>query len=126
MSAGLRAPGAGAAGADTLPADGPDVAFEPDVISRKGRPVVLAQGCIHAGEVDGKDAGLWLLRSLLTGEVLPGVLSKLTLVFVPVFNVDGHERFAAHQRPNQNGPVETGWRVNAQNLNLNRDRKSVV
>jgi hypothetical protein len=98
-----------------------DGTFEPESIRRQARPVVLVQGCVHAGEVDGKDAGLWLLRSLLTGEVLPGLLSKLTLVFVPVFNVDGHERFAAHQRPNQNGPVETGWRVNAQNLNLNRD-----
>ena len=98
-----------------------DGTFEPDAIVRKGRPVVLAQGCIHAGEVDGKDAGLWLVRKLVTGEVLPGVLSKLTLVFVPVFNVDGHERFGPNQRPNQRGPVETGWRVNAQNLNLNRD-----
>ncbi|MBL8910189.1 MAG: peptidase M14, partial [Archangium sp.] len=42
-------------------------------------------------------------------------------VFVPVFNVDGHERFAANQRPNQRGPEEMGWRVTSQNLNLNRD-----
>lgn len=98
-----------------------DGTFSPEDIAQKSRPVVLAQGCIHAGEVDGKDAGFWLLRSLLSGETLPGVLGKLTFVFVPVFNVDGHERFAAHQRPNQSGPVETGWRVGAHNLNLNRD-----
>jgi len=40
---------------------------------------------------------------------------------VPVFNVDGHERFGAWNRPNQRGPREMGWRVTAQNLNLNRD-----
>jgi hypothetical protein len=43
------------------------------------------------------------------------------LLFVPVFNVDGHERFAKWNRPNQRGPVEMGWRTTAQNFNLNRD-----
>ena len=95
-----------------------DGLFEPEQSVQKGRPVVLAQGCIHAGEVDGKDAGFLFLRKVLAGEVLPGILSKLTFVFVPVFNVDGHERFGPYQRPNQNGPIEMGWRVTAQNLNL--------
>lgn len=85
------------------------------------RPVVLFQGGIHAGEIDGKDAGFWLLRDLLDGKVLPGALGKLTAVFVPVFNIDGHERFGKNNRPNQVGPEEMGWRVTAQNLNLNRD-----
>lgn len=98
-----------------------DGLFEPEQNVQQGRPVVLAQGCIHAGEVDGKDAGFLFLRKILGQEVLPGVLSKLTFVLVPVFNVDGHERFGQNQRPNQRGPVETGWRVNSQNLNLNRD-----
>jgi hypothetical protein len=35
--------------------------------------------------------------------------------------VDGHERFGRWNRPNQNGPEEMGWRVTAQNFNLNRD-----
>jgi hypothetical protein len=35
--------------------------------------------------------------------------------------VDGHERFGKNNRPNQRGPVEMGWRVTAQNYNLNRD-----
>ena len=52
---------------------------------------------------------------------LPGVLGQVTVVFVPVFNVDGHERFGPNNRPNQVGPEEMGWRVTAQNLNLNRD-----
>lgn len=86
-----------------------------------GRPVVLMQGGIHAGEIDGKDAGFLALRELLEGRALPGVLGKLTFVFVPVFNVDGHERFGAWNRPNQVGPEQMGWRTTAQNLNLNRD-----
>ena len=84
------------------------------------RPVLLFQGGIHAGEIDGKDAGFRVLRELLEGKAAPGALRRVTVVFVPVFNVDGHERFAAN-RPNQRGPEEMGWRITAQNLNLNRD-----
>lgn len=86
-----------------------------------GRPVVLMQGGIHAGEIDGKDAGFLALRQMLEGSLAKGALETTTLVFVPVFNVDGHERFGRWNRPNQVGPEEMGWRVTAQNLNLNRD-----
>lgn len=86
-----------------------------------GLPVVLIQGGIHAGEIDGKDAGFLALRQVLEGKAARGVLEKLVLIFVPVFNVDGHERFGAWNRPNQNGPAEMGWRTTAQNYNLNRD-----
>ena len=84
-------------------------------------PVMLVQGGIHAGEIDGKDAGFLALRALLAGEAAPGALASCVVVFVPVFNVDGHERFGPWNRPNQNGPREMGWRTTAQNLNLNRD-----
>jgi len=46
---------------------------------------------------------------------------KLTILFIPIFNVDGHERFGPYNRINQDGPEEMGWRTTAQNLNLNRD-----
>src|SRR4051812_40674419 len=98
-----------------------DGTFTPETVKKKSRPVVLLQGGIHAGEIDGKDAGFWLLRDLLDGKVGPQVLAKVTLVFVPVFNVDGHERFATNNRPNQVGPEQMGWRVTSQNQNLNRD-----
>jgi hypothetical protein len=88
---------------------------------RKQRPVVLMQGGIHAGEIDGKDAGFLALRELLEADAAKGVLARTTFVFVPVFNVDGHERFGRWNRPNQIGPEEMGWRTTAQNLNLNRD-----
>lgn len=84
-----------------------------------GLPVLLFQGGIHSGEIDGKDAGFWAVRDLLEKD--DPLLENVVLVFVPVFNVDGHERFGAWNRPNQNGPKEMGWRVTSQNLNLNRD-----
>jgi hypothetical protein len=84
-------------------------------------PVLMLQGGIHPGESDGKDAGFIALRELLEGSVAPGALERMAILFVPAFNVDGHERFGPWNRPNQNGPEETGWRTTAQNLNLNRD-----
>lgn len=102
-----------------------DAALQPDTARKKGRPVLFLQGGIHAGEIDGKDAVFWLLRDVLEGKTLPNSLSKVTIVFIPVFNVDGHERFGANNRPNQIGPKEMGWRVTAQNLNLNRDYTKV-
>ena len=98
-----------------------DGTFTPEANKKKSRPVVLMQGGIHAGEIDGKDAGLWLMREVLEGRAAKGALDKVTWVFVPVFNIDGHERFGPNQRPNQRGPEEMGWRVTAANLNLNRD-----
>lgn len=63
-----------------------------------------------------------LLRDLAADPALAErLLERVTLVFIPIFNVDGHERFSAWGRINQNGPEEMGWRVNAANLNLNRD-----
>ncbi len=98
-----------------------DGTLTPAAAAKKNRPVVFFQGGIHAGEIDGKDAGFWLLRDMLSGKALPDVLKGVTAVFVPVFNIDGHERFGPNHRPNQVGPEEMGWRVTGQNLNLNRD-----
>nr|WP_202842741.1 M14 family metallopeptidase [Luteimonas saliphila] len=96
-------------------------ALTPAAARERGLPVVLMQGGIHAGEIDGKDAGFLALRQVLEGEAAAGALEHLVWVFVPVFNVDGHERFGAWNRPNQRGPEEMGWRTTAQNYNLNRD-----
>jgi len=95
--------------------------LDPMQAQARDLPVLLVQGGIHAGEIDGKDAGFLLLRRLLDGQAAPAALEKLVLLFVPVFNVDGHERFGPWNRPNQRGPEEMGRRATAQNLNLNRD-----
>ena len=84
------------------------------------KPVLLVQAGIHSGEIDGKDAGLMLLRDIaLRGK--DNLLDRADLLFVPIFNADGHERASPFNRPNQRGPLSQGWRTTAQNLNLNRD-----
>ena len=85
-----------------------------------GKPVVLVQAGIHAGEIDGKDAGLMLLRDIaLRGK--DGLLDQVDLVFVPIYNIDGHERMSRWNFPALRGPLEKGYVGNARNINLNRD-----
>jgi murein tripeptide amidase MpaA len=87
-----------------------------------GRPIVYVQGNIHAGEVEGKDALLALIRDLAFSSK-PNVLDSIVLIAVPIYNADGNERFAPQSvnRTEQNGPEMVGVRPNAQNLDLNRD-----
>lgn len=94
---------------------------DPELIRQKGRIIVLVEACIHPGEPDGKDAVLMLMRDMAVNKKNTKVLDKVSLLFIPIFNVDGHERFGPYNRINQNGPTEMGWRTTANNLNLNRD-----
>ncbi|MFN2431703.1 MAG: M14 family metallopeptidase [Gemmatimonadota bacterium] len=98
-----------------------DEAFDPASARRAGKPLVLVQNAIHAGEIEGKDASLMLLRDIAVTRQREGLLDGVTLLVMPLFNVDGYGRFGPHTRINQNGPRESGWRATAQNLNLNRD-----
>jgi hypothetical protein len=92
------------------------------------RPVVLVLNGIHAGEVEGKEASLALVRDLLDGRHA-GILEGLTLVVVPLFNPDGNDRIDPKNRAldlskleGQLGPASgVGTRANASGVNLNRD-----
>ncbi len=93
----------------------------PEGLRKNGKPTVLAQAGIHAGEIDGKDAGLMLLRDLTVHATKRELLDGANFLFVPIFNVDGHERTSRFGRVNQRGPEVMGWRTTSKNLNLNRD-----
>lgn len=95
--------------------------FTPESVRKSGNAVLLIQACIHAGESDGKDAGLMLLRDIAIYKKNLPLLDHVTILFIPILNTDGHERFGPYNRINQNGPEEMGWRTTAQNFNLNRD-----
>ena len=95
--------------------------FSADAVRKSGNAVLFIQACIHPGESEGKDAGLMLLRDIIRDNKFKSYLDNVTLVFIPIFNVDGHERFSPYSRINQNGPIEMGWRTTANNFNLNRE-----
>ncbi len=98
-----------------------DGIFDPTAIHASHRPIVLVQNSIHAGEMDGKDSCLALLRDMVITKTQAALLDNAVFVFIPMYNADGHERRSAYNRINQNGPDEMGWRGNGTNLNLNRD-----
>jgi hypothetical protein len=95
--------------------------FTPEAARAAHLPVILLQAGIHSGEIEGKDAGLMLLRDFAVAGKLPHLLDRAVLVFIPVYNIDGHEKSSPYNRINQNGPAEMGARGQAQYLNLNRD-----
>ncbi|MBT1702211.1 M14 family metallopeptidase [Chryseosolibacter indicus] len=97
-----------------------DRIFDKTALSKSAKPLLLAQAGIHAGEIDGKDAGMMLLRDIAFGKKRD-LLKNVNILFIPILNVDGHERASQYNRVNQRGPSNMGWRTNARNLNLNRD-----
>ncbi len=98
-----------------------ETTFEPVDLHKRERPVILIINGIHSGEIGGKDASMIMLREMLITKEQENLLDNVDLLVVPIFSVDGHERFGPYNRINQNGPKEMGWRTTAQNLNLNRD-----
>ena len=71
--------------------------------------------------MEGKEAALWLLRSIAKGERAEWLKSVVLLVN-PIYNADGNEKVNLRNRGRQNGPVGgMGQRANGQNLDLNRD-----
>jgi hypothetical protein len=89
---------------------------------RSGKLVVYLQANIHGGEVEGKEAAQMLLREVATGDLIR-LLNDLVLLVVPIYNIDGNERWGPGEknRPGQNGPARVGVNPNGQGLNLNRD-----
>jgi hypothetical protein len=96
-------------------------ASTPGALALGGKPTVLAQAGIHSGEIDGKDAGMMLLRDMTVLGTRSELLERANVLFVPIFSVDAHERRSEYGRINQRGPLHTGWRTSSRNLNLNRD-----
>lgn len=91
----------------------------PEDLANTTRLLLIAG--IHAGEIEGKDAGIALLRDLTENKDHRWPYPSVTLAFVPIFNLDGHERRSPFNRANQNGPTNMGWRGTSQRYNLNRD-----
>lgn len=89
---------------------------------RSGKPIVYVQANIHAGEVEGKEAVLALLRDLHQKDK-DRLLERLILLITPIYNIDGNDKWGdvKRNRPEQDGPDPVGERANGQGFDLNRD-----
>ena len=94
---------------------------DPAEAAKSGKLIIYIQANIHAGEVEGKEAALQLLRKYCQKDST--VLNKAILIVQPIYNIDGNEKFGpqSRNRPGQNGPESVGVRPNGMNLDLNRD-----
>lgn len=95
--------------------------FDSATVRKNQRVVVFINNGIHPGEPEGIDASMQLARDLVSRPAYRDLLQQLTVVIVPIYNVDGSLRRNTFTRANQNGPEAYGFRGNAQNLDLNRD-----
>lgn len=92
-----------------------------DQAKASGKPVIYIQANIHAGEVEGKEVAMMLMRDILLGDKMD-LLNNQIIIFVPIYNVDGNDKMEKGLRASQeNSPLETGTRENGQGLDLNRD-----
>ncbi|MDO7852184.1 M14 family metallopeptidase [Hymenobacter convexus] len=94
---------------------------DPASTRRKNRRILFIQNGIHPGEPEGIDASMMLVRDLIQQKSLQKLLAGVTVVIVPVYNIDGMLNRNSTTRVNQNGPAAYGFRGNARHLDLNRD-----
>ncbi|MEN6561189.1 MAG: M14 family metallopeptidase [Acidobacteriota bacterium] len=100
---------------------GKPVPRDPLALRYDKRIVVYIQANIHAGEVEGKESALMLVRDILLDPKLP-YLDRIVLLVAPIFNADGNDKMDPRNRYGQVGPEKgSGVRHNGQNLDLNRD-----
>ena len=86
-----------------------------------GKLVIYIQGNIHAGEVEGKEAVMMLMRDILLGDKT-SLLDNQIILFAPIYNTDSNDKMEKGRRPSQeDSPMEVGLRENSQGLDLNRD-----
>ena len=94
-----------------------DKVFDPALIKKQNKRVLLINNGIHPGEPEGIDASMMLTRDLLKKNALP---KDVVICLIAVYNIDGCLNRGL-SRINQNGPRAYGFRGNSRNLDLNRD-----
>jgi hypothetical protein len=96
--------------------------FNPESIKRDGKTVVLINNGIHPGEPCGIDASLQFANDILLNKNdLQVTLDNTVLCIIPIYNVGGALNRSHYHRTGHTSPKESGFRGNAQNLDLNRD-----
>lgn len=92
-----------------------------DQAKASGKLIIYIQGNIHAGEVEGKESIMMLMRDILLGNK-KHLLDNQIILLAPIYNTDSNDKMEKGKRPSQeDSPLEVGNRENSQGLDLNRD-----
>ncbi len=94
-----------------------DKVFDPALIKKQNKRVLLINNGIHPGEPEGIDASMMFARDLLKKNALP---RDIVICMIALYNIDGSMN-RGWSRVSQNGPRAYGFRGNYRNLDLNRD-----
>jgi len=93
----------------------------PSEAKASGKPVIYIQGNIHAGEVEGKEASMQLMREICFGPKT-ALIDNQIIIFCPNYNPDGNDKLSTSSRPSQDGsPKLTGVRASGEGYDLNRE-----
>jgi hypothetical protein len=93
----------------------------PEEAKASGKPVIYIEANIHAGEVEGKEASMRIMREICFGP-LTRLMDNQVLIFCPDYNPDGNDKLSSTSRPSQEGsPVLTGVRTSGEGYDLNRE-----
>src|SRR5258708_8495428 len=76
-----------------------DRAFTPEAAAKTNKAVIFIQSGIHAGEIEGKDTVLMLIRDMTISKRLAGWLDHAIFVLIPRFNLAGHHNVSPLPRP---------------------------
>lgn len=95
-----------------------DRVFDPVLLRKSNKRILLINNGIHPGEPEGIDASMMLARDLLQKKQLP---EDVVICIIPIYNIDGAFNRSGTSRANQDGPVAYGFRGNSKNYDLNRD-----
>ena len=93
----------------------------PEEAVASGKPVIYIEANIHAGEVEGKEASMQLIREICFGPKT-SLLDNQIIIFCPDYNPDGNDKLSSTSRPSQDGsPLMTGFRASGEGYDLNRE-----
>lgn len=95
--------------------------------------IVWVNETIHGNETASFESGMWLMYNLAASTSLEKVLDKVIVIYNPVYNPDGHERFVVWFNSIARGDADPGafeqrepglihGRTNHYRFDMNRDR----
>ncbi len=95
--------------------------FNPELLRKEGKRIILISNGIHPGEPCGIDGSIKFAETILSQKKYKEFLKNTVVCIIPVYNIGGTLNRSKYWRPQQPGPEECGFRGNARNLDLNRD-----